>query len=580
MHSIQDSILISFSRFRWVVCQLDILQNCSQPSKIRKALKSLPKTLDATYDRMLLNIDQEIQGQAFLALKWLAFSARPLDITELAEAVVVNPRENPRFDPDDRLFSPSELLRFLSGLVTISSSKGPGDDRSEIRLAHFSVKEYLISERIKAGPASRYSIREIPANISIAETCIAYLLQFDSPNSLTPQTFKEFPLVKYASRYWTQHAQVAERNAGTLHLLIMELFLSKEDAYVNWVRLFDPEKPQQEPVIRERLSENLKSIPSPLHYASAVGLVESVKILLKKGAEIDAKDNNGETALYRAASKRHEAVVKLLLENGAEFNVKGSDGKTTLYWAAYHGHEAVVKLLLGKGAKVDAKDVYGNTALYCAAFKGHEAVVKLLVEKGAGVDTEVNNGGTALHGAASNGHIVVTKLLLEKKAEVNAKESNGDTALHLTAYYGHEAVVELLLEKGAEVDAKGSYGKTALYWAAHNGHKEVVKLLLEKGANAKTSNGTMALHRAANYGHQAVVQLLLEKGANVDMRGGDGKTALYWAACYGQEAVVKLLLEKGAKVNAKDSNGETALFTPGSLLRTQCRSQTAAQERG
>src|SRR5438876_566763 len=158
----------SFSpiRFRWVVCQLDVLRSCSQPSTVRKALKSLPKTLDATYDRMLLGIAEDYQDQAFVSLQWLAFSARPLLVTELAEAVVVNSQGNPRFDPDDRLFAPSELLHSLTGLVSVSSPEGAQEDRNEIRLAHFSVKEYLVSQRISNGPTSKYYITDISAHLS------------------------------------------------------------------------------------------------------------------------------------------------------------------------------------------------------------------------------------------------------------------------------------------------------------------------------------------------------------------------------------------------------------------------------
>lgn len=108
--------------FRWVACQLDLLQSLAQANKIRKALKSLPKTLDATYDRMLNSIDEDSREQGLLALQWLTFSARPLSVAELAEAIVINPRDDPVFDFEDRLFNPMQILRFLPGLVTITST--------------------------------------------------------------------------------------------------------------------------------------------------------------------------------------------------------------------------------------------------------------------------------------------------------------------------------------------------------------------------------------------------------------------------------------------------------------------------
>ncbi|KAH0556010.1 hypothetical protein GP486_006045, partial [Trichoglossum hirsutum] len=545
-------MLIS-SRFRWVVCQLDVLHTCNQPSKVRKALKSLPRTLDATYDRMLLRIDKESQGQALSALKWLAFSARPLDIKELAEAVVVNPREDPRFDPEDRLFDSSELLRFLPGLVALSSNEGPTGNTNEIKLAHFSVKEYLVSRRVKAGPASRYFIQEIPASISIAETCIAYLLQFGTPDSLTPQTFEEFPLVRYAAQYWTQHARVAGGDASVVQLLIMEFFLSKRDAYVTWLRIFDPDEPWKEPTLPGNLSENMKSPYTPLYLVSKVGLVESVKLLLEKGAEANAEDNSGTTALHMAAFNGHEEIVKLLIEKGADVNAKNSSGWTPLHRAAFNGDEDIVKLLFEKGADVNAKDGNGWTPLYRAVFNGHEGMVKLLLAEGAEVNARDSRGETALHVVAFNGYEQIVKLLLENGAEVDVKDNNRWTPpLHVAAFNGHEEVVKLLLEKGAEINVKGNNEWTPLHAATFNGYEKIVKLLLEKGAqiDVRNSTGCAPLHTAASAGHEDIVKLLLEKGAEVNAKDSNGwmpLTPLHRAASDGQQGVVRLLLEKGAE---------------------------------
>jgi ankyrin repeat protein len=157
---------------------------------------------------------------------------------------------------------------------------------------------------------------------------------------------------------------------------------------------------------------------SPLPRAAANGHEVVVKLLLEKGAELEAKDSNyGQTALSWAAEKEHEAVVKLLLENNAELETKSNSGWTPLLYTVYYGREAVVKLLLEKGAELEAKDKdYGRTALLYAAEKGHEAVVKLLLEKGAELETGTkdDNDLTPLSYAAINGHKAVVKLLLEK----------------------------------------------------------------------------------------------------------------------------------------------------------------------
>jgi hypothetical protein len=164
-------------------------------------LKSLPKTLDDTYARILSNIDEEDCQDAVKILQWLACSARPLQIEEVAEIIAVDIECDPRVDPGKRLREPQDVLAICSSLVTttsemIKSSHNKKTGR-QVRLAHFSVKEYLMSERVQA---TQYSIQEIRANVSIAEICLAYLLQFDNPTSLTSQTIEEFPLTRYAAR--------------------------------------------------------------------------------------------------------------------------------------------------------------------------------------------------------------------------------------------------------------------------------------------------------------------------------------------------------------------------------------------
>jgi len=263
-----------------------------------------------------------------------------------------------------------------------------------------------------------------------------------------------------------------------------------------------------------RIRRNQSLLPR----AAANGHKAVVKLLLERGAEIEAKDSNyGRTALSWAAEKGHEVVVKLLLENCAALETKSNSGWMPLLYAVYYSREAVVKLLLEKGAEIEAKDKdYGRTALSWAAEKGHEVVVKLLLEKGAELEAEdKRHGQTPLLYAAGRGHEAVVKLLLEKGAKLETKSNSGWTPLLYAVYYGREAVVKLLLEKGAELEAKNKkYGRTALIYAAEKGHEAVVKLLLEKGAKleTKSNSGWTPLSYAAINGHKAVVKLLLEKG--------------------------------------------------------------------
>jgi hypothetical protein len=333
-------------RFRWVVCQLDALTKCRHIKGLREALKALPETLDGTYDRILMSIEKNDRPNALKVLQWLAYSARPMRIEEVADAIAVNLDDPPRFDFELRLLDPRALLDICSSLVNVSLStyygwNGVPNETGELRLAHYSVKEYLVSERIQTGPAAAYKIQEIHANKTIAESCLAYLLHFEKLNSLTSQNIEDYPLARYAAEYWTKHANVAGKEAGSINLLCM-LLLSREDAYVNWVRLYDPDKPW---VGRPDLSKSLEKIPPPLYSVSLTGLIEPVKMLLEEGADVNAQAGHFGTALQAAAFGGHDQVVQRLLEEGADVNAQAGHFGTALQAAADGGHDQVVQRL-------------------------------------------------------------------------------------------------------------------------------------------------------------------------------------------------------------------------------------------
>jgi hypothetical protein len=163
------------------------------------------------------------------------------------------------------------------------------------------------------------------SNESIAEICLAYLLQFDKPDSLTSQTIED-PLALYAAEYWTQHARVAGKNENIMDRQITELFMSKKDAYVNSVRLFDPEDIWNSPDI----TKSSESVLPPLYYASLTGLIEAVRLLLEKGADVNAQGGGDfDTALQAALARGHDQIVQRLLEDGADVNA--AQGLFTVY---------------------------------------------------------------------------------------------------------------------------------------------------------------------------------------------------------------------------------------------------------
>jgi ankyrin repeat protein len=270
-----------------------------------------------------------------------------------------------------------------------------------------------------------------------------------------------------------------------------------------------------------------------------------------KGADVNAKDNNGDTALMEASRK--DVLMKAHLE----------------------GHLELVRLLLDKGADVNAKDNNGDTALMQASRKGHLDVVRALLDKGADVNAKNNNGDTALNGASKmasrKSDLEVVRVLLDKGADVNAKNKNGDTALNAASA---TEVVTMLLGAGAKdnrplcakdgehlwMDGKcfycrkvrrDSWGSTDLHLAIRNGASiNIIRDLCRNSLlNVGDETGFTPLMEASGpNGNLEVVKLLLSMGADINAESTRGVSALSMAALHGKGDVIEYLKNNGAKV--------------------------------
>ncbi|KAI1663601.1 HET domain containing protein [Pyrenophora tritici-repentis] len=157
--------------FRWAVCQLDTLAKCRNIVMLRNSLATLPQTLDQTYDRILTAISREDYVYAMRILQWLTFSARPLSVREVAEVVAIDVARESAFDRNEVLVDPLEALDICSSLVTITKNEADRRLRPAqqiIALAHYSVQEYLVSDRIRQGSAKQYSMQEAECHNAIA----------------------------------------------------------------------------------------------------------------------------------------------------------------------------------------------------------------------------------------------------------------------------------------------------------------------------------------------------------------------------------------------------------------------------
>lgn len=223
-------------------------------SALKKALWSLPKTLDETYDRILQGLESTGQRQdAITALRWLCFSNVPLRLSEIIEVLAIECGDGGGFCPDERLPDPADIMVICSSLINCSEEA----DGTRIRLAHFSVKEYLLSDRCLLA----LEFQPPTCHMAIAEGCLHYLLYLYESLPLTRDLVKQHPLSRYAAEYWWQHARATDQMLNsTVISLARTLFTNKDAGVLPWIQLYNIEYPQSD----SDLSPSREEVAPPL----------------------------------------------------------------------------------------------------------------------------------------------------------------------------------------------------------------------------------------------------------------------------------------------------------------------------
>ncbi|MCJ1466371.1 hypothetical protein MMC07_004990 [Pseudocyphellaria aurata] len=374
-----------------------------------------------------------------------------------------------------------------------------------VRIAHFSVQEYLESERIRHQKAAIFSLSSQTAHAEIAQICIVYLLEPGLSRSILDRKFlEEYPLAYFASNHWGRHYRLIVNPSIELYELLLILF-QRQDSFTNWIRLYDVDN-SWEPSHVDYSCRSYET-PTPVYYPSSLGtdpvLNEMIKTMhvknttpaqslastFKLSTLVNAQGGKYSYALQAAACRGHEKIIQLLLDRDAgHVNAQGGNYGNALQAALLEGHLKVVQLLVDQGADVNAQGgKYGN-ALQAASSEGHVEAVRLLIEKGADVNAQGGEHGNALQAASSEGHLEIVKLLLAKGADVNAQGGEHGNALQAASSEGHLEVVQLLLSKGADVNAQGEKYGNSLQAASCQGHLNIVQLLLNQNPDVNAES--------------------------------------------------------------------------------------------
>ncbi|CAG8982681.1 hypothetical protein HYALB_00000960 [Hymenoscyphus albidus] len=561
--------------------------------ELLNALNTIPESLEETYQEALEKIPAKQQQRVWNILIWLTCSLRPMTIEEIAAVASIK--------------FPSEVLVVCTSLlVTIIDEK---TDKT-IKLAHFSVKEYLILKSEESKGLSQYRFQSEQAQAFISKTAVEYFLHSGNSN-ISNRKGLPASLLKYYAEFWPRHAIKAfdsdYHDTKELQDKINSLFSpDHSQGYITWLQTFDHD--------RERYDQYIRAgYPEPLYYAALLGLRMTAEKLLvqgcrirmyegRKGNALNAAAIEGNFEIIKYSEKHHERVWRmadlakiareirknventfvLFLTKEAELVITEKVVKA----AAENeecGKEVMMLLLEKRGADV----VITEEVVKAAAgnrLNGKKVMLLLLEKRGADV-VITEEVVKAAAGNRLNGKEVMILLLEKRGADVVITEEVVKT---IAGRFGKGVMMLLLEKRGADVVITEEVVKAAAgNW--HNG-KEVMMLLLEKrGADVVITEEVVKAAAGNEENGKEVMMLLLEKrGVEVVITEEVVKAAavngqeqvlhifetdlatkvsswvpvarLYNASKAGNKNMVQTLLAQGVYPNSKDEQGRTPLW--------------------
>ena len=319
-----------------------------------------------------------------------------------------------------------------------------------------------------------------------------------------------------------------------------------------------------------------------LHYACKEGYFPIVEMLLEENRfeDIDCLGQSGQTPLHEAAFECHYDIVKILVEKGANVNAKTSNGYIPLHYVSPSSREnalKIAKLLIEKGSDVQSKTKSNSTCLQFAAKSNMNCIkmVKLLISNGAFTNSKDPEMVEACYDAVCSGNVEIVKLFIDKGVNINNYKGKiifGPSIL-AAAYGGNLEICKLLVQNGANVNEHTFDGETVLHRAVklryscgnRSDYLNVVKFFIEKGVDVNIQNelGKTAIHTIVSSSNDyrkqnkcfEIAKILLENGANVNQQDTIYKeTPLHFTKV---KEMANILLKNGAKTKIKNVKGET-----------------------
>ncbi|PSN69445.1 ankyrin [Corynespora cassiicola Philippines] len=521
--------------YLWATLVIDHLHKTIRMTskKIQDIVTKLPSTVEHAYEAMLSRIEDEDLPQARKLLAIVLAANRPLTLSELNEALTIEISHqsyeelNDDLEPVERFGS---SVRDMCGLfVSVISNR--------VYMIHQTAREFLISETQVRNEGWKHSFKPVQCELVIATSCICLigLIEREKDFKMAPDSkgnnldygldFVSYKFIAYASRNWTTHFRKAQVEAKPELLQeVLSICRTSSESFKQWSRLYGLSQVTGFPstlmiasyfghdVIAKELmmttevninEKDSKYKRTSFSWAVQQNHFEIVRRFLKTGqVEVDAKDKDGNTALWIACSARQEDMALLILDHGADPNQKNLQIESPLMKSASQALPGVLNRMLKSLSPSQLEKITEdlkpgkNSILNAAIVSEHgpqTSIVKMVVDALQSFPTQrrrlLNHPGefncSPMFHAARENSAEVIKLLAKLEPELLIQRGWGDwkdTPLHVATHWQNPAAVRALVECGADPNIQQRVGQTPLYIATHRPEsprgKEILKILI------------------------------------------------------------------------------------------------------
>jgi ankyrin repeat protein len=286
-----------------------------------------------------------------------------------------------------------------------------------------------------------------------------------------------------------------------------------------------------------------------------------IRRILDKTAQVNARNQEGDTALHIAVRQNNAAAGELLISRignaGTDFFLQNAKSESPVR-LTFFSRGGIREWMLVQPV-LSATDSQGNTVLHHATEWKLDQVIPGIVQRGANVEAKNVLGETPLFVAVHIDAASTVRSLLSAGASLNTRDSLGNTALHAAVRWGTQAAAEALITAKIDLNAYNLYGNTPLHDAVKLSRFALQNLLVQRGANieVRDTEGNTPLMTAVINGNARSAEQLIRSAADANTRNNNGETPLLIAIQNERSDLVALLLDKGAQIHARDANGES-----------------------